>query len=425
MEQNPKQTPIHAWHMAHGANMCGFAGYDMPVWYPAGAKEEHLSVICGAGLFDTSHMAVLSVRGKDSFILLQRCFTRDMALNKEYEPVSLRNGSCMYGAFLNEKGWVMDDAIIYCIADDFYLVVVNAGQGNLIANHLKDQAGHLSIIIDNYTDQLGKIDIQGPMAGKILRASGAFEGMDIRNLAPFTFSGFFLEDLPGPRINDTRILLSRTGYTGEFGFEIIVKKEKTLALWEFLLEIGKNHNLLPCGLAARDSLRAGAVLPLSHQDIGNWLFINHPWEFALPYNRKSKEFTKDFIGKTALSEARGKSPQHFTYPFAGFDLRKVSLIKSPHVYTREGVKIGTVLTCVTDMAIGRRDDRIYSIADPMKPDGFKINGLSCGFIKTDVMLEPFERVILDDGSRKIEVEIRTDIRPNRTARMPIETMMTV
>jgi len=220
--------------------------------------------------------------------------------------------------------------------------------------------------------------------------------------------------------NDTSILLSRTGYTGEFGFEIFTDPQHLISLWEMLLEAGSLCGLTVCGLAARDSLRAGAVLPLSHQDIGHWRFINHPWQFALPFNADHSGFTKSFTGSQALLPDKGSE---FTYAFVGQDLRKVSSADDPVVLDAHNKEIGKVLTCATDMAIGRAGDRIYSIASPDKPDGFKPKGLCCGFIKVNTELSVGDTVQLKDKRRTLSVTIVNDVRPDRTARKPLREMM--
>ena len=177
----------------------------------------------------------------------------------------------------------------------------------------------------------------------------------------------------------TPILLSRTGYTGEFGFEIFVSSDHTIKLWDMILDAGSDFEIIPCGLAARDSLRAGAVLPLSHQDIGAWPFINHPWIFALPFNDDQTAFIKSFIGDQAL--LAGEAPE-YTYPFAGSDFRKVSAEDPAVVLDAEGQEIGRVLTCVTDMGIGRHGDRIYSIASRRQAArSLNPRALCCGFVK--------------------------------------------
>lgn len=422
VEKKIKYTPLHEWHLKSGANMGNFAGYDMPLWYPSGAKEEHLSVIRTAGLFDTSHMAMLSVAGEAAINLLQETFSRDLILDKKNPSVSSLIGKCLYGVFLNEKGWVIDDAILYGISPSDYLVVVNAGNGETILNHLKGHARDLPVLIEDLTGQVGKIDLQGPCSGKILDALGLFSGIDVQKLGYFTFAGHFLGEKGTVRINGIPVLLSRTGYTGEFGFEIIAAQSKIVEIWDAILEAGKKWNILPCGLAARDSLRAGALLPLSHQDIGNFLFLNNPWMFALPFDAARKDFTKSFIGMDALLKELTSHACH-TYSFVGFDLRKVTTGKSPSVISAEGKKIGKVLTCVTDMAIGRDKGKIVSVISPGTLQGESIKGLSCGFIRTEAPLSPLDRVTLDDGSRKIEVEIVNDIRPGRSAKAAIENLM--
>ena len=217
------------------------------------------------------------------------------------------------------------------------------------------------------------------------------------------------------------MLLSRTGYTGEFGFEIYLQPSHAVAVWEMIMAAaGSEPDLMACGLAARDSLRGGAVLPLSHQDIGPWPFIHHPWEFALPFNADRSGFTKPFIGAEALLNS--PSPQ-YTFAFVGNDLRKASIADPAVVLDAGGDEIGCVLTCVTDMGIGRHEGRIFSIASPDKPEGFKPRGLCCGFVKVKAPLSPDQVVEIRDKRRKLTVTIVEDIRPARTARRPIAEMV--
>ena len=162
------------------------------------------------------------------------------------------------------------------------------------------------------------------------------------------------------------------------------------------------------------------MLPLSHQDIGSWPFINHPWPFALPFNADQTGFTKAFIGDKALLSI--EAPE-FTYAFVGMDLRKVSTEDHAMVLDSKGNEIGQVLTCVSDMGIGFHDGRIFSIASPDKPQEFKPRGLCCGFIRVKSRLKPDDAVQIMDKRRKIEVRIVKDIRPDRTARRPIKEMI--
>lgn len=128
MQKERKITPLHVWHAAHGANMADFGGYEMPLWYST-AKKEHLAVLTSADIFDTSHMAVVMVAGPGAYDLLQLCFTNDLAacIGKSKKPLS--SGRCVYGAYLNEKGEVIDDTIIYQLEENSYMAVVNAGMG--------------------------------------------------------------------------------------------------------------------------------------------------------------------------------------------------------------------------------------------------------------------------------------------------------
>lgn len=427
MNKEIKTTLLHDWHVENGANMAAFGAYDMPLWYPSGVKGEHLAVIHSAGLFDTSHMAVITVQGEDARKLLQKYFSKDLEQCLGLKKTGLVEGRSVYGLFLTNEGHVLDDSIVSQVTGNLYMVVVNAGMGGPIAAHLAGHAEKMQVEITDLTDRVGKIDIQGPdsakILGKLLREpSGVFEKFPY-----FSFKGWFADGVNGVETvelsDGTPILLSRTGYTGEFGFEIFVNPEKLVFLWEGLLEAGKENSIQPCGLAARDSLRAGAVLPLSHQDVGDWPFAENPWPFALAERDEKGQFSKDFFGAEALSSL---TPTEYTLPFAGYDPRKMAVSDKSYVADATGARVGTILTCATDMAIGRVDERIVSIATSVeagKPEDFAPRGLSCGFVKVNRKLKSGDIVLLTDGKRKIKVEIRDDIRPDRTARRPMREML--
>jgi len=420
MENTSKKTLLHGWHVSHGANMADFGGYEMPLWYST-ARKEHLSVLTSAGIFDTSHMASVLISGPDAFDLLQLCFTNDLSGCIGKSRKALFPGRCVYGAYLNEKGEVIDDTVIYMLEENSYMAVVNAGMGGAIAEHFAANKGDKDVQITDLTDNLGKMDIQGPLAAKVMKKVLADPDNVFDKMPYFSFKGYFDNASPladTVRLtNGTPIMLSRTGYTGEFGFEIFVAPEDLVKTWEMVLATGEASGVVTCGLAARDHLRAGSVLPLSHQDIGPWPFINTPWPFALPYTEDGSGFTKAFIGRDALLNV--KNPE-YTYAFAGNDLRKVSL---PAAVVSDGEEIGTVLTCTTDMAIGRHEGRIYSISSSEKPKALKIKGLSCGFVKVNKQLAPGDVIELKDSRRKLKVRIENDIRPNRTARKPLKDML--
>jgi len=339
-------------------------------------------------------------------------------------PKPLYPGRCVYGAFLTNQGTVVDDTIIYQLEEYDYLAVVNAGMGDRAAQHLTIYKEDREVEIIDLTDSVGKIDLQGPLSGKILKKVLIHPEAVLEKMPYFSFKGQYLANSSSPatvKLTDgTPVLVSRTGYTGEFGFEIFVDVLQLVSVWELLLESGQEFELIPCGLAARDSLRAGAVLPLSHQDIGAWPFINHPWHFALPFNSDETHFTKEFIGAKSLLNI---SQPEYTYPVVGDNVCKVSSPGSSVVLDSEENPIGSVLTCVTDMGIGRHHDKIYSIASPGKPTDFTPHGLCCGLVKVNKILKTGQILFLQDDRRTIRVRVVKDIRPHRTARRPINEMV--
>ncbi len=407
-----KTTPLHQWHLDAGANMADFGGYDMPLWYDTGVKNEHLAVLTSAGIFDTSHMACVAVEGPDAFSLLNFCFTRDLA------PLAV--GRCVYGAMLNEKGHCLDDAIVDKLSDTQFMVCVNAGMGGEIARHLSQWKKDWNVTITDLTDKVAKMDIQGINAARIL--SGLIQSPDtvFEKMPYFSFKGHFDPNHPDAGAvklkNGTPMMLSRSGYTGEFGFEIFIAPDAIVDLWKLVLAEGESFGITACGLGARDSLRTGAGLPLSHQDIGHFKFMNHPWDFALPWNADKSGFTKDFLGADALVPEKDDV---YVFPFVGDSLRKVAAGETTGVFDENEKQIGHVLTCATDMGITWHEGKIVSINTPDLPDNIKIKGIACGFVMVSKHLEPGTKLMLKEGKRAISVTIVSDIRPDRTARKKI------
>ncbi|MDR1744136.1 MAG: aminomethyltransferase family protein [Planctomycetota bacterium] len=397
-----KTTPLHARHLALNATMAPFGGWDMPLWYGAGAIREHLAVVRAAGLFDTSHMDVIFVSGETARAFLDYAFTRDLA--------DARPGRCAYGAFLDARGFCLDDAIVYPLEERRFAVVLNASMADPIRKHLASLPDAGAVDITEPRSRLAKFDVQGPgaaalTAGVLSNPSGLFA-----HFPYFTFKGDF--DLSRSDVSlwdGTPVLLSRTGYTGEQGFEMFLPGDRAVAVWDRLMDAGADKGLLPCGLAARDSLRAGAVLPLSHQDIGAWPYVNHPWPFALPTGPDGA-FTKKFHGADALDPATAPH----TLAFVGFDPRRVEGHGSPVLL--DGMEIGAVTTIVSDMAMGRVDGKAVSLSSPDKPEGWTPRGLCCGFVRVDRDLPPGTELTLKDARRTIRVEVAADVRPGRTAR---------
>jgi aminomethyltransferase len=403
-----QKTTLNSVHAALGATLVDFGGWEMPLWYKTGAVKEHLAVILAAGLFDVSHMAVVLAEGPGIRAFLNTALTRDIA--------DLRLERAAYGIILNEQGHALDDTIIYPLAEDRFGLVVNAGMAARVIAHLKALPGGSAFTWRDLTGNCAKIDIQGPASYRILRPFIADADTVFAQFPYFSFQGDFDFAQSRVRLTDgTPLMLSRTGYTGEFGFELFLPTAAVVSFWHRILAAGGGSGLIPCGLAARDSLRTGAVLPLSHQDIGPWPFINNPWPWALPL-KDDGSFSKTFVGSAALDPG---TADH-TLAFAGFDPRKVE--QRAEVIHR-GEAIGTVLTCVADVAIGRpagENSPIVSLADPARPAGWNPRGLVCGFVKVARRLDPGATVTLKDGRREITVQIVSDIRPLRSARKALK-----
>lgn len=401
-----EKTPLNDVHRKLEGQLTDFGGWEMPLWYKAGAVKEHLFLIEKCGIFDICHMCLVRVTGKDAFGLLQLCLTRNIE--------KLAKGACGYTMILDEKGSVVDDCIVYNMNEnrEDYLLVVNSHRGSIVADHLKKHMGSFKAEVKDEQGVFGKIDLQGPKSVEILKK--VLEKGSLDGIKYFNFTG----DYDAAKNKDVLLrggipaLLSRTGYTGELGFEILVPAAKTVDVWNMLMDAG-GDDILPCGLASRDSLRMGAVLPLSQQDIGPWPFVNTPWDFALPRDKEGK-LTKSFIGSTIYDNP----PSLYVYAFCGYDPRKVDAHSNARVLL-DGTDIGLVSTCCVEVACSRVDGKIVGTASPDKPKDFKPKGLVAGCVRVDRKLAPGTKVTLKDERRSIEVEIVTDIRPGRTARVAI------
>lgn len=369
-----KETVLYNRHLDAGAKFGDFGGYKMPLWFGS-SKKEHLNVLNSVGLFDTSHMSLIAITGNSAYSLLNKAFTRDL---KTVKP-----GRAVYGFFLNTDGTLIDDALIYVNSKDSFFIVVNAGMNNEVINHLNKLKYQEYKVVD-YTDQLGKIDIQGPRSLELMEmvfCSSLFDKFPY-----FSYKGSLLQG--DVAFNDEPVIISRSGYTGEFGFEIFINRDFAGDLWDTLMDKGQDLGISPCGLAARDSLRVGANLPLSHQDIGNWPINNTPWDFAISPDKD------DYIGKKALDNSS------YTYAYKGFDVRKLRAPDKGKVFL-DKEEVGRVLTCITEPSLGDK-------------------GLCAGFIWADRDLPIGTDLCLSDDSREIKVQTTMELRKNRTARKSID-----
>ena len=241
-----RKTPLYACHQEAGARLVGFAGWEMPVQY-AGLMEEHRAVRGAAGLFDVSHMGEFSVRGPESEAFLQRLTPNDVS--------KLQPGRAHYSALLTEKGTYVDDLLVYRLGEQEFLVVVNAANIDKDFQWMRSHAeGDLDL--ENVSDRYALLALQGPRAMEIL------EDLTETDLAAIRYYRFAFGQVDGQRA-----LISRTGYTGEDGFELYLSPEAAPAVWRKLLEVGADRGLQPAGLGARDTLRLEAAMALYGHEI--------------------------------------------------------------------------------------------------------------------------------------------------------------
>jgi aminomethyltransferase len=275
-----KRTPLFSVYAEYGAKTIDFGGWELPVQFSS-IKEEHEAVRTRAGLFDVSHMGEIEVKGKDSLAFLQKVMTNDVA--------KLTDGRAQYSLMCYENGGTVDDLLIYKKADDHYLLVVNAANTDKDFDWLKE---HLfgDVEVTNISEQIAQLALQGPLAEKVLQK------LTETDLSEIKFFGFKDDvDLQG-----VKALVSRTGYTGEDGFEIYCRSEDAVTLWHAILEAGKEEGVLPCGLGARDTLRFEATLPLYGQELSKDIT---PLEAGLGFAVKTNKEV-DFIGKEVLKKQK-------------------------------------------------------------------------------------------------------------------------
>jgi aminomethyltransferase len=251
-----RRSPLHAEHESAGAAFTEFAGWTMPVRY-SGDLAEHHAVRTAAGLFDLSHMAEILVLGPDAAAAL------DAALLGELSKTPV--GRAKYTLLLNGEGGVEDDLVVYRTGEDRYLVVANASNREVVVDHLRSRVVGFDAEVQDETDEVGLIAIQGPRAQEILLdAPGFAADEDDRTEAHFRelLAGLRNYRFLPARWNGHPVLVARTGYTGEDGFELYTAPGVLPELWTMLLELGRPAGLVPAGLAARDTLRLVAGMPL-------------------------------------------------------------------------------------------------------------------------------------------------------------------
>ncbi len=277
MEDGLQKTPLYERHVQNGGKIVPFAGYALPVQYEAGVMREHRAVREDVGLFDVSHMGEVSFKGPDALSNIQQLLCNDFA--------SLQDGRVRYSPMLNESGGVIDDVLVYRKAENDYLMVVNA------ANRHKDVAHILihrfgDVEIKDISDSICQIALQGPKAEHMMQT--------ITNRLPQKYYSF----IDSVNLDGISCHISRTGYTGEDGFELYVKAEDGERLFDLLIQHGRHFGLQLCGLGCRDTLRLEAAMPLYGHEMDDTI---SPLETGL--DRFVKLDKDGFIGRRALLEA--------------------------------------------------------------------------------------------------------------------------
>jgi aminomethyltransferase len=270
-----KRTPLYDSHISIGARMVEFAGWDMPVQY-SGHVNEHMAVRDAAGLFDVSHMGEIEIRGHDALALVQRITTNDAS--------KLQDNQVQYSALLNDEGGILDDLLVYRLNQEYFMLVVNAGTTESDFEWIRSHVGSANVEVHNTSSAFALLALQGPHAEGILQPLTDH----MLDRIPYYWSQRVLVD-------GIDCHVSRTGYTGEDGFEIACYAANARHLWNRLLITGSDHGLLPCGLAARNTLRLEAAYRLHGHDIDE---TTTPLEAGLGWIVKLSK--GDFIGREAL-----------------------------------------------------------------------------------------------------------------------------
>jgi aminomethyltransferase len=343
-----KKTPLYGWHEAHGGKIVPFGGFLLPVQYATGVITEHNTVRTKAGLFDVSHMAEFTIEGTEDAALenLHRIFSGSFG--------DMPIGRVRYTLLCNESGGIIDDLVVCKMEAGRYYLVVNA------ANHEKDFAWIKSHIGKNVTlrdvsDETAQIAIQGPAAVGIVEKLGAVVPQKYYTL------------LEKGNIAGLPCIISRTGYTGESGFELFLKPADAVKMWELLMEAGSAAGIIPCGLGARDTLRLEAAMPLYGHEMDDTVT---PFEAGLG---SAVDMGKaDFIGKKAL--AGKENPAR----------RRVGLN-------------------ITGRGIARSGEDVFDSAG--KPCGKTTSGTFCPYINRAVAMALVETPATEIGT-KLEVDVR-------------------
>lgn len=315
MEENLKKTCLYDSHVALGAKMSPFAGFMMPIQYSS-ITEEHNAVRHAVGMFDVSHMGEIFVSGPDAEKFVNHIFTNEI---RGFEP-----GKVLYGMMLHPDGGVVDDLLVYReFEPDHFLLVVNAANIDKDYEWILAQTAGYDVKVVNDSDNWGQIAVQGPGAEKVVT-----EVLGLAEAAALTFYTYY-----EAQWNDHRMVVSRTGYTGEDGFELYTTCEDIKEIWKKLLDNG----VVPCGLGCRDTLRFEAGLPLYGDELSDTIT---PIEAGLGmFCKLDKE---EFIGKDVVAKQKAEGTER---KLVGIELADKAIPRATYpVETEDGTQVGVVTT---------------------------------------------------------------------------------
>jgi aminomethyltransferase len=314
-----RKTALHAVHRQLGAKMVDFNGWDMPVEYPAGLIAEHLAVRNGVGIFDVSHMGDIRIHGPQALAAVQHISMNDVR--------KLALGQCQYSAMLYPEGTFVDDVIIHRFGEDDFFFVINAGTREKDINWVRENTRSFHCTVEHLSDDFTQIAIQGPKAQATLQK---LTGADLSQIKFYWFTR-------GTVCGLKDILIARTGYTAEDGFEIYVPADEATGtrVWHEVMEAGKEFGLLPCGLGARNTLRLEGKLALYGHEISNKTTV---WEAGL--DRWCKMDKGEFVGRRALERQQAAG---ITRTLAGLEMIERGIARDGYKLRDEaGNEIGYV-----------------------------------------------------------------------------------
>lgn len=334
-----KRTPLYEEHLRLGAKMIPFAGYEMPVHYPTGIVAEHNAVRERAGLFDVSHMGEFEIRGPGALDLIQYVTTNDAS--------KIEIGQAQYSVICQEDGTALDDCIVYRFPDH-YMVVVNASNVDKDREWIEDYAASREAELTDRSDEIALIALQGPAATRIL---GPLTDVSLDDIAYYHFRQGKVAGRPA--------VVSRTGYTGEDGFELYVASEDALPIWQTLLQAGQGEGLIPTGLGARDSLRLEVGYILYGNDLDD---RRTPLEAGLGWVTKLDK--GEFLGRDAM---RKQKQDGLTEKLAGFVLKERGFPRPGYGVRWNGEPSGEVTSGILSPTLGQGIGLAYLPVEAAKP----------------------------------------------------------